>query len=141
MRRPVNTLSIAAISVISLTALATYSANAQSAAQEHAPCQQIKAACEQAGFQKGGARDGTGLQVDCIRPLMQGVPQRAKAARPLPTVDPAVVTACKEKNAKFGEPKEAGAKQPPQPGASSQMSSPQAAPAPAAPPPASGQMQ
>ena len=36
------------------------------------PCQAIKAACEAAGFVKGGHKDAKGLWKDCIGPLMDG---------------------------------------------------------------------
>jgi formylglycine-generating enzyme required for sulfatase activity len=67
------------------------------------PCAQIRAACEQAGFKFGAAEDGIGLKIDCIRPIMQGVPQRPEANKPLPQVDPHLVAACKSRNPNFGE--------------------------------------
>ncbi len=36
------------------------------------PCQLVKAACESAGFVKGGHKDGKGLWKDCLGPLMDG---------------------------------------------------------------------
>jgi hypothetical protein len=39
---------------------------------QQGPCQQIMDACRQAGFMQGGAKTGAGLQVDCVRPIMQG---------------------------------------------------------------------
>jgi hypothetical protein len=83
-------------------------------AQENAPCRQIKEACTQAGFKPGGVKEGIGLVVDCIRPVMQGATQRAKAIKPLPTVDAAVVTACKAANPDFGEQRKSGPAAPPQ---------------------------
>jgi hypothetical protein len=74
-------------------------------AEDRTPCLQIKTACEQAGFKQGDVGNGNGLQVDCIRPLMAAVPQRAKATRPLPQVDAATILACKKKNPNFGQPK------------------------------------
>jgi N-acetylglucosamine-6-sulfatase len=59
------------------------------------PCAQIRAACLQAGFVQGSAKEGTGLQVDCVRPIMQGSAQPNRASKPLPQVDPRVVAACK----------------------------------------------
>jgi hypothetical protein len=79
----------------------------QALAQANGPCKQIEAACVQAGFVNGGGNQGLGLQLDCISPIMQGVPQRAKAAKPLPTVDTSVVGACKAKHPDFGQPKAA----------------------------------
>src|SRR5262249_13695628 len=76
---------------------------------QQGPCQQITAACEQAGFVKGGAKAGAGLAVDCVRPVMQGGTfQRPKASKPLPQVDPQIVAACKASNPNFGTGKRAG---------------------------------
>jgi hypothetical protein len=74
-------------------------------AEDRTPCLQIKTACEQAGFKQGDVGNGNGLQVDCIRPLMAAVPQRAKATRPLPQVDAATILACKKRNPNFGQAK------------------------------------
>jgi hypothetical protein len=97
----------AAGGAIVLLAAAVLGANMVSrlAAQEQSPCNQIKTACADAGFKPGAARDGIGIVVDCIRPVMQGVPQRAKAAKPLPQIDAKLVAACKEKNPNFGQEK------------------------------------
>jgi len=78
-------------------------------AEEQKPCMKIKEACEQAGFKQGAAGEGIGLQVDCIRPIIDGSPQRESAGKPLPTVDPALVTACKAKNPEFGKARLNGA--------------------------------
>jgi len=73
---------------------------------QQGPCQQIMAACRQAGFVQGGAKTGAGLQVDCVRPIMQGgVFQRPKATKALPQVDPQIVAACKARNPNFGQAK------------------------------------
>ena len=78
---------------------------AQSAsAQGQGPCAQIRAACEQAGFARGAAKEGNGIQVDCLRPIMLGTPQPRRASIPLPQVDPQLVEACKARNPAFGEP-------------------------------------
>jgi hypothetical protein len=71
--------------------------------EQEGPCKEIKEACEKAGFVKGEAKQGTGLWVDCIDPIMQGVAQPASAKKPLPKVNPALVTACKEKHPNFGQ--------------------------------------
>jgi hypothetical protein len=68
-------------------------------------CLTIKAACEKAGFKQGAAGEGTGLQVDCIRPIIDGAPQRKSAGLALPTVDADTVAACKAKNPEFGKPR------------------------------------
>jgi hypothetical protein len=82
------------------------SAPAQSAPAQSAlkggPCAQIRAICTQAGFVPSGANMGVGIVVDCIRPIMAGTPQRPRAGRPLPQIDPRVVVACKNQNPNFG---------------------------------------
>jgi len=72
---------------------------------EHAngPCQQIKKACEDAGFVQGAAKKGNGLWVDCIDPIMKGTAQPEKATKALPKVDSSLVSECKAKHPKFGE--------------------------------------
>jgi len=75
------------------------------------PCARIRDACLAAGFTQGGARQGTGLQVDCVRPIMEGTAQPGKASNPLPLVDPQVVAACTAAKARFGS----GPTQSPQP--------------------------
>ena len=66
------------------------------------PCAQIRAACTQAGFVPNGANRGVGIVVDCIRPIAAGTPQRKRATKPLPQIDPQVVVACKNQNPNFG---------------------------------------
>jgi N-acetylglucosamine-6-sulfatase len=67
------------------------------------PCGQIVAACQQAGFMQGGARTGEGIQVDCVRPIMQATEQPRRATKPLPQIDPQIVAACKARNPNFGQ--------------------------------------
>ena len=66
------------------------------------PCAKITAACTQAGFFPNGAKTGAGIEVDCIRPIMAGMPQRAQATKPLPSLEPQVIAACKDRNPNFG---------------------------------------
>jgi hypothetical protein len=66
------------------------------------PCAQITVACKKAGFAALGTKKGVGIVWDCIRPIMQGTPQRKEATKPLPQIDPQLVAACKEQNPKFG---------------------------------------
>jgi hypothetical protein len=66
------------------------------------PCAALRTVCAQAGFVPQGARAGEGLVVDCIRPLMQGIPQPRRATKPLPAVDPQLVEACRAQNPNFG---------------------------------------
>ena len=48
---------------------------------------------------RGESRDGNGIMVDCVNPIVQGrIPRRA-GSRPLPEVDPQIVAACRARNA------------------------------------------
>jgi N-acetylglucosamine-6-sulfatase len=80
-------------------------AMAAPAAREEGPCGQVTAACERAGFARGAARSGGGLEVDCADPIMQGKGQPRRASKALPRVDPRVVEACKASNPTFGQGK------------------------------------
>jgi hypothetical protein len=66
------------------------------------PCAQIRATCARAGFVPNGAKMGAGIAVDCVQPIMVGTPQRERATKPLPPLDPQVVAACKARNPNFG---------------------------------------
>jgi hypothetical protein len=68
-------------------------------------CKKIADACKAAGFVKGDWKKGDGLWRDCVDPIVQGQTTVPGATKPLPTVDAAVVTACKASNPKFGEGK------------------------------------
>jgi hypothetical protein len=112
------------------------------AAPRQGPCVEIFAACQQAGFVRGGARSGDGLQVDCVRPIMQGTPQRPRASKPLPQIDPQLVSACKASNPNFGQRNrlppagaEPPANAPPPAGAEPPAVPPRAAASPVAPNP------
>lgn len=84
--------------------------NAASAAdQPPGPCEQIVAACKSAGFVAGQAKEGSALWVDCIGPLVRGT-SPANADKPLPSVAPDVIAACKAKTPCFGEGRKEGAK-------------------------------
>jgi lipoprotein-anchoring transpeptidase ErfK/SrfK len=87
-------------------------------AQNQGPCRQIRLACEGAGFTQGAARDGVGLLVHCMIPIMQTKAQPPTARRPLPTVSPQLVADCQASNPTFGQPRtpqsEAGAQPPSQ---------------------------
>jgi lipoprotein-anchoring transpeptidase ErfK/SrfK len=74
------------------------------AAQDQGACGQIKAACQGAGFIQGAAREGIGLQIHCIMPIMQARAQPLTARKPLPKVNPQLVADCKARNARFGQP-------------------------------------
>lgn len=73
--------------------------------EKEGPCKQVKEACEKAGFVKGEAKEGFGLWVDCIEPIMKGGPQPANAKKPLPPVSVDVVNACKARHPNFGQGK------------------------------------
>jgi N-acetylglucosamine-6-sulfatase len=97
---PVGALCVLLVVGVSFAAPAT-----GQAARPEGPCGDVTAACERAGFARGNARGGAGLQLDCIDPIMQGVDQPRRASRPLPPVDPKVVAACKASHPEFGQAK------------------------------------
>jgi class 3 adenylate cyclase len=70
---------------------------------ERGPRAQITAACQAAGFTFGAQREGTGLQADCIVPIIQGTNQPRRARQPLPEVAPKLVAECKASNPRFGQ--------------------------------------
>jgi hypothetical protein len=72
------------------------------AAQGQGSCQQIRAACQNAGFAQGAAKLGIGLQVDCIIPIMSGTGQRPRARLPLPRVNPQLIAECATSHPRFG---------------------------------------
>ena len=79
------------------------------------PCARITAACTRAGFAHYGTKMGFGMEVDCIRPIMSGVPQRKESTKALPEIDPQVVAACKKRNPNFGKGGRAGSQSTAQP--------------------------
>jgi hypothetical protein len=89
------------VTVVTLAHLGAGFAAAQ--ASRTGPCAQIIAACEKAGFERGAARVGLGIQVDCVRPLMHGGVQPRRATAPLPQVDPELIAACRAANPNFGQ--------------------------------------
>jgi len=74
------------------------------------PCKEIVDACEKAGFVKGQWKEGSGLWVDCIDPIMRGTAQPKKADKPLPTVPANLIAACKAKHPNFGQQQGKGQK-------------------------------
>ncbi len=76
--------------------------------REEGPCEKIKQACLDAGFVFRGAKAGNGFATDCTIPIIQGTPQPATATIPLPHIAPRIVTACKIRNPKFGQPVQGG---------------------------------
>jgi hypothetical protein len=79
------------------------SLSAQNAQPEPGPCEQIVAACKQAGFIEGDYKNGNGLYGDCVGPLMRDTAQPQKAKILLPKVSADLVAACKQKHPNFGE--------------------------------------
>jgi len=69
------------------------------------PCKQIVEACAAAGFVRGDAKEGYGLWADCVDPIMRGTAQPSNADKPLPSVSPELVAACKQKRPNFAEGK------------------------------------
>jgi hypothetical protein len=69
------------------------------------PCEQIRIACENAGFVPKKLKQGIGLSADCIVPIVKGIPQPANATKPLPTVDPQIAAACRARNPDYYSPK------------------------------------
>ena len=69
------------------------------------PCKAIKAACESAGFYKGGHDKGKGLGMDCMKKIMEG------GSVPGVSVTADQVAACKAKKAKWQEKRAAEGKE------------------------------
>ncbi len=78
--------------------------SAAPAAQGQGSCEQIRAACQSAGFVRGAADLGIGLQVDCIVPIVRGTAQRPRARKPLPQVNPQLIMECAATHPNFGRP-------------------------------------
>jgi arylsulfatase A-like enzyme len=66
------------------------------AAQAQDACKPVRKACIDAGFKPGAARAGTGLQRDCLEPLVSGQSQPRNATLPLPQVPASVLSACRQ---------------------------------------------
>jgi N-acetylglucosamine-6-sulfatase len=81
------------------------------ASRDQGPCDQIKAACQSAGFVPGGARTGSGLLADCLKPIIEGTGQPRRSRKPLPPVDAQVLAACQASNPSIGR----GTTPPPEP--------------------------
>jgi hypothetical protein len=71
-------------------------------ALEMGPCAEVRAICDQAGFVQGAYREGNGLLLHCIRPIMQGIRQPPSARKPLPPVNSQLVRACRRSDPNFG---------------------------------------
>jgi hypothetical protein len=95
MRRPEICIAVLATLIAGTTAAAAQQGQPK-------PCAALRQVCARAGFVPQGARAGEGLVVDCIRPIMLGIPQPERATKPLPAVDPQLVEACRAQNPNFG---------------------------------------
>jgi hypothetical protein len=91
------------VAALSATVVLMGAGVAPAQAPRQGPCAQIVAACEQAGFERGAAKAGNGIQLDCVRPIMQGGVQPRRATKPLPQVGPELVAACQASNPNFGQ--------------------------------------
>jgi hypothetical protein len=91
------------IAYISSAFLVVFSVMKTPLAFAHAegPCHKIKEQCQAAGFIQGDAKEGKGLWVDCVDPIIQGTTAK-KSVLPLPTVDASTIAACKKARPKFG---------------------------------------
>jgi lipoprotein-anchoring transpeptidase ErfK/SrfK len=96
-QKSLGTLCLVVFSALPVAALA---------AQRQGSCEQIRAACQSAGFVQGAANLGIGLQVDCIIPIMRGTGQRPRARKPLPQVNPQLVAQCATNRPRFGRANE-----------------------------------
>jgi lipoprotein-anchoring transpeptidase ErfK/SrfK len=97
------------ITALGLLLIATAVPLADAAAQDQRACRQIRQACQEAGFVQGFAREGIGLQIHCIMPIIRARPQPVSARRPLPKVSPQLVADCKAANPRFGQGRLPGA--------------------------------
>jgi hypothetical protein len=85
------------LTVVAAFATANGLAAQQTAPEPEGPCKQIKEACQKAGFVQGEAKQGYGLWLDCVDPIVRGTAQPASAKKPLPAVGADVINACKAK--------------------------------------------
>ena len=88
-----------------LLVIATAMPVASATAQAPGACRQIRQACQDAGFIQGAFREGVGLQIHCIMPIMQARSQPPTARKPLPKVNSKLVADCKVSNPRFGKPR------------------------------------
>ena len=82
------------MNLVLASAFALVASIASVQAADSKPCKTIKAACEAAGFVKGGHKTGKGLFKDCMKPIMAGT------TVPGVTVPADEVQACQAKKAK-----------------------------------------
>ena len=99
---------------LGILGVASITCGSVQAAPRQPSCIEIMASCEQAGFVRGDAKAGDGLFIDCVIPIVRGTPQRPRASKPLPQIDPKLVADCKTQNPNFGQ-RVARPPQPPEP--------------------------
>src|SRR5215467_10511921 len=119
-------------STLGILLVASITCESVQAAPRRPACIEIMASCEQAGFVRGDAKAGDGLFIDCVIPIVRGTPQRPRASKPLPQIDPKLVADCKIQNPNFGQ----RVARPPQPGEPAMQASPTSPPPEAIEPPA-----
>src|SRR5215472_7083601 len=116
---------------LGILVVASVTCNSVQAAPRQPACIEIMASCEQAGFVRGDAKAGDGLFIDCVIPIVRGTPQRPRASKPLPQIDPKLVADCKIQNPNFGQ----RVARPPEPGEPAIQASPPPQDSPSAKPP------
>jgi lipoprotein-anchoring transpeptidase ErfK/SrfK len=99
MRQEIKSIGTLSLFIVGIAAPLT-----AAAAQDHGACKQIREACQGAGFIQGAAREGIGLQIHCVIPIMQARAQPQTARKPLPKVNPQLVADCKASNPRFAQP-------------------------------------
>jgi hypothetical protein len=82
---------------------ASITCGSMQAAPRQPACIGIMTSCEQAGFVRGDAKAGDRLFIDCVIPILRGTPERSRASKPLPQIDPNLVADCKIQNPNFGQ--------------------------------------
>ena len=75
---------------LALAAPAVFAENAAPPKGQERPCLKIEQACQAAGFMPGGAKEGKGIIVDCVKPLLAG-----KSVVGV-TIEPATLQACQD---------------------------------------------
>ena len=105
---------------LGILVVASITCGSVQAAPRQPACIEIMASCEQAGFVRGDAKAGNGLFIDCVIPIVRGTPQRPRASKPLPQIDPKLVADCKMQNPNFGQ----RLARPPQPAEPAMQASP-----------------
>ena len=88
--------AILTLLALSLAVPAAFAENptALKGAGKDRPCMKIEQACEAAGFAKGKAKEGKGLVVNCMNPILEG------KSVPGVTIDETTIQACKDIKAK-----------------------------------------